>query len=783
MLRRRRAWLGLLGALVLLGGLVGALESRLVVPRPSHLLLDRHGRYLGEVPGEAGELGYWPLPAVLPERVVIATLQTEDRYFYEHAGVRVSSVARAAWQNLKNRRVISGGSTLPMQVARLQHPAARSLRAKLRESLEALLLVRAHGHDVLLRQYLTLAPYGNRVHGVVRAARLYFDKPAEDLSWLQAAFLAALPQQPGRMSPFTADGQQRALHRAHRILAMLRERGLISDEDLRLARASELGLARPAHRDREAMHAVLQWSRRLPARDEVISTATLDLDIQRLTARALRENLAGLAWAQAGNTAAVVTDVATGEVLAYVGSPDYFDVAAHGAIDYLQTKRSPGSALKPFIYALALQRQGHTAASELPDVPTEFASLQGGALVPENITHNFLGPMLLRDALANSRNIPALRLLAAVGVEPVVTLLERGGVSAVSHTPGSYGLTLAIGSLPVTPLELAVLYSALANRGETRPLRYFVSEAKTTPVRVLAPDAAQMVAQILADDEARRPGFPRGNPLEFDYAVAAKTGTSQGYRDAWAAGFSDRLLAVVWVGNHDARRMNLVSGAHGAAPALHRILDETMPLREPFRPAARALAPPATWVAQELCPLSGKLAGPFCPHHRTEWFAPGTEPAAACPYHAAVAIDTRNGLRAGPSCPKALVVTRPMLALGEEYSEWARSQHLELAPQQPSPLCPGELPTAPKIAIREPKTRSRYLFDPDTPHEYSTVRLSAAVTPASEEIVWLVDGSPIARVGWPHEARVSLTPGSHIIRAAFAHRAQISSPVTVVVDD
>lgn len=774
--------IGALAALIAGGLFYRTLDARLLTPHASHLLLDRHGRYLGEVPGTNGDLGYWPLPAALPDKIVVATLETEDRHFYDHPGVYWRSILRAVLQNVRNLRVISGGSTLPMQVARLQHPASRSLWAKAREAAEALLLVREHGHDQLLRQYLTLAPYGNRSHGVVRASRLYFDKPIEDLSWLQASFLAALPQQPGRMSPWTPDGKRRALTRAHRILYALHGRGVITDDELKQAFGSELGLVKAPHRDPAAMHAVLELSRRAP-KGELISTATLDLDIQRLTAKALQDNLAGLAWAQAGDTAGVVVEPSSGEVLAYVGSQDYFDQEARGAIDYLQVKRSPGSALKPFIYALALQRQGHTAASELPDVPTEFPSLNGGAFVPENITHTFLGPMLFREALGNSRNIPALRLLSEVGVDPVLDLLEKGGVTNISHTPDSYGLSLATGALDVTPLELATLYSSLANRGETRPLRYFKDDSKPTGTQLLAPDAAQMITQILSDNDARRPGFPRGNPLEFDYAVAVKTGTSQGYRDAWSAGFSDRLLAVVWIGNHDTRRMNQVAGALGAAPALHRILDSAMPLREPWRAAAVSFAPPATWVAREICPISGKLAGPRCPSHRTEWFSPGTEPAEECGAHAMVALDIRNGLRAGPACPKNVTVTRPMLALSDEYTEWALRNRIDLAPTQESPLCPTGEPKDAAIAIREPRTKARYLFDPDTPREYSTVRLSATVTPATEEIVWLVDGLPAATVGWPHEARISLSPGRHVIRAAFAHAAVQSAPVTVTVDD
>ncbi|MBS1153536.1 MAG: Multimodular transpeptidase-transglycosylase, partial [Myxococcaceae bacterium] len=434
-------------ALAVLTGLSAAyhhaLNPNLITHSPSHLLLDRRGRYLGEVPSSNDALGYWPLPAVLPQKIAIATIETEDRHFHDHAGVHLPSIVRAVLQNLRNFRVVSGASTLPMQVARMQHPASRSLWAKAREAGEALLLIRTHGHDVVLRQYLTLAPYGNRAHGVVRAARLYFDKPAEDLSWQQAAFLAALPQQPGRMSPWTDEGRERALKRSRRILQNLRDRGVITPEEYRQATISNLGLVPRPARKPEAMHAVLAWSRELRKPGApLIATATLDLDLQKIAARAVRENLRRLHWLNATNSAAVVTDVTTGEILAYVGSADYFDEDAKGAIDFLQTKRSPGSTLKPFIYALALEKGSHTAASELPDVPTEFPTLSGGAYVPENMTHTFLGPMLLRQALGNSRNIPALNLLSEVGVEHTLELLERGGVRGVDWSPDRYGLSL-----------------------------------------------------------------------------------------------------------------------------------------------------------------------------------------------------------------------------------------------------------------------------------------------------------------------------------------------------
>jgi penicillin-binding protein 1C len=670
-----------------------------------------------------------------------------------------------------------------MQVARLQHPKSRSLWGKAREAAEAMLLVRNHGHDKLLRQYLTLAPYGNRCHGVVRAARLYFDKPPEDLSWLQAAYLAALPQQPGRMTPWTGDGHALALKRARRILQQLNARGVISDDELHIALNSDLQVVPQPRTHPEAMHAIVALARDVKGGAQVVHHATLDLDVQRIAYRALTENLRRWRRSGAGNTAGVVVDLPTGDILAWVGSADYFDPEARGAIDYLSAKRSPGSSLKPFIYAMALERGTHTAASELPDTPVEFGVARGGTWVPENITHNFLGPMLLREALGNSRNIPALRLLSEVGVDQTVALFDRAGVKGVRYDPDAYGLSLAIGGLHVTPFELASLYTALANRGETIPLRRWLDAPRAPGVRLFAKDAAMLTAHILADPKARRPGFPPGSALDFDYAVGIKTGTSQGYRDAWASAFSDRLLVVAWVGNHDWRRMNLASGATAAAPAVHRILDEVMPRRARHQPVAQEFPLPTGLVEREVCALSGRLPGPGCMHLKTEYFIPGTEPHASCPFHVKVAIDVRNGLRAGPSCPVRFVAKRQMLALPESYAPWAHRQHLSIAPTVESPLCPTSFSNERRVTIREPRPMSRFLFDPDTPRELSTLRLAASVVPATEEVVWLVDGEPIARVGYPHEARWPLTPGQHTIRARLAHSGDMSAPVTVVVDD
>ncbi|WP_084610049.1 penicillin-binding protein 1C [Archangium violaceum] len=786
-MRSRRTRGAAVLALVLLGAGVwfaSSLRDGLLGYEPSRLVLDRRGAYLGEVPGTGGELGYWPVPYVLPERIVQATLVTEDRHFYEHPGVHLPSVGRALVQNVRNLRVISGASTLAMQVARMQTPGERTAWRKVREAVEALLLVHGHGHEKVLRQYLAIAPYGNRVHGVARAARLYFDKPVEDLSWTQAAFLAGLPQLPGRMNPYTEDGLRRARKRGHRILRALHERGALSREELEQSLQADLGLVPRPQRMPEALHAVLEWSGLASARAEPISTATLDLEVQSKVASLLQRNLNRLDGAGAGNTAALVVDTETGDILAYVGSRDFFNQEHRGAIDFVKQRRSPGSTLKPFIYGLALEKGIVTAATELADTPMDVRVENGRSYLPENINHSFLGPMLLREALGNSRNIPALRVLERVGVEPTLRFLEKVGVGGISYEPDRYGLGLAVGNLHVTLEELAELYLVLAHEGETRSLRRFTDEPMAPSRRLMTRESAQLVRHMLSDPLARRPSFPVGSSLDYPYAVAVKTGTSQGYRDAWAMAFSDRLLVAVWVGNHDWRRMNGVGGLLGAANVVHEIFEAVMPGWRPYRPVLDTFPPPTGALAMDVCPLSGRLAGPECPHRKSEWFVPGTAPAESCPFHAKVRLDRRNGLRAGPTCPEREVVTRVMLALPEEYEQWARRQHLDIAPLRESPLCPSRPEELePKVAIREPRGTVRLLYDPDTPASASTLRLAADVTPSTEPIVWMVDGVPVAEVGYPHEFRWSLRPGRHVITAAMVHRPQVSQPVTVVVED
>ncbi|HSM92485.1 MAG TPA: penicillin-binding protein 1C [Anaeromyxobacteraceae bacterium] len=758
------------------------LRSGLASPRPSLLVVDRRGAYLAESAGDGDAFGYWPLPDVLPERIVRATVETEDRRFFTHAGVSPRSLARALWQDLRSLRVVSGGSTLAMQTARLQTPGRRTLLRKVKEMAEALLMVRRHGHERVLRQYLTLAPYGHRVRGVVRAARLYFDKPVEDLSWAQAAFLAALPQAPGRMDPYDAEGRARATRRAHRILRTLRARGAITEDELAQALQADLGIVPKPRRNPAALHAALALAERSASLGGHVRTATLDLEMQEAVARIAAENLGQLRDRDAGNTAVLVVDTSDGAVLAHVGSADYFAEEERGAIDYARVPRSPGSALKPFVYGTALELGTYTVASEVEDTPLDLGDEGGRAWRPENANRQYFGPMLVRQALGNSRNVPALRVAAAVTPARVQALLDRAGLRAAASGEEDPGLAIAIGALPATLEELSAAYLALARGGVAVPLRRFQDEPESEGRRILSAEATALVTDVLSDAEARRPAFPAGGPLDFDHAVAVKTGTSQGSRDAWAVAYSDRLLVAVWVGNHDRRRMAEVTGQTGAAPAVHAVMEALMPLVAPHRPVALSFPLPERLVRRTVCALSGRLASKGCPAVRVEPFVPGTEPTEPCPWHHEVAIDARNGLRAGSTCPPRSVVKRALLDLPERYAGWARAQRLAVAPLRESPLC-RRPDVAAEVALVEPRAGSRFLVDPEAPKELSTIRFAARVAPADEPVVFLVDGVPVAKVGYPHEFRWPAEKGSHVVAAALARRPAVSREVRIVVGD
>ncbi len=764
-------------------------RAELVTPPVSFLLSDHSGRFLGDV-GSDQKLGYgyWPLDEV-PQRVAAATLAIEDHRFNIHPGIDPLAVARAAWQNTKSGHRVSGASTLAMQVARMQDPQARGYGAKISEMWRSLVLTVKFGRGAILSNYLTRVPYGNNFHGIAYAARRYFAKPVDDLSWAEIAFLSAIPQAPTRMNPFRSSGREHAVTRGMQILQLLRSNEVISEAEYALAHAqiAMLTVVATVQRPLSAMHAVLKLEREIESQRTQLTaarhfalTTTIDLDIQRTAALAAFDAVEKGASRGIDNAAVVVVDLASNSVRAWVGSADYFDAQHAGSMDFAEAERSPGSALKPFIYALALENGIITAASILDDLPVRAEGIV-------NADHQYLGPMLVRQALANSRNAPAAMLLSQVGLDQTYGFLRELNLAGGDHSPRTYGLGLAIGAMPVTLENTVRAYTIFARDGELRNLRWLENMVEAPGTRVLSVPTARQINIFLSDPVARLPSFPRMGFSEYPFPVAIKTGTSQGFRDAWTMAYSKRFLVGVWLGNVNAQPMNTVTGGNDAAAVAQRLMLSLHQTQLGGFDDLSFPAPPG-YERVSICALSGKRASVYCERKFDEWFSPNTVPQDVDDVYLYVAVDKRTGTIANRYTPERDMARRTYLNLPPRYSEWALRASLPLLPTQfvsasQKTLFKTRAPVAEEaeVSILAPTDNMRIFRDPEMPADFSSLPLRAVINPGGKQVLWYVDGLPYKLVNSPYTTQWPLKPGVHQFYAEIPNTTIRSAVVKVEI--
>ncbi|HEU4563860.1 MAG TPA: penicillin-binding protein 1C [Gemmatimonadaceae bacterium] len=703
-------------------------------------LLDRSGLVLRTTRAEGGVRARWmPLGEMDPD-LLRAFIATEDRRFLDHHGVDARALARAARDNLRAGRIVSGASTLTMQTARLLTQGRRSWGGKVAQALWAVRLEAHLSKQQILEQYLNRVHLGQGAVGVAAAARLYFGASARELSVGQAALLAGIARAPSRDNPISSP--RAAAARRAVALARMRGAGFIGAEEVRRAAAEPLlGAGRePMFEAPHFTTRVLQWMRAGAAPRNGTVRTSLDLALQHALEDEVRRTVEDVRARGGRHAALVVLDNASGEILAWVGSPDFWSDTA-GQTDMVVSPRQPGSALKPFLYGLAFDG-GFTPATVLADVPRSYATATG-PYRPRNYDQRFRGPVRAREALASSYNVPAVELAERVGVARFLETLHAAGFSSLDRSADHYGLGLALGNGDVTLLELANGYRALAGGGVWRPWRWSAADAAghapDGPARrVMSARAAALVLDILRDPVARIPGFGVETPFDFPFPVAVKTGTSRHFTDNWAVAATGRFTVAVWVGNFSGRPMDGVSGITGAGPLLHRAV-----LLAAARYAPGALATPADAgaVPAEICRLSGLLATPEC-DRMVEWFAPGTAPFRA--------DDWQRGGRT---------------TLPDEYAEWlATSEGAGRAAVMPDDTR-GADGTAPatqpddRFRIVSPQDGDRYRVPPGVEGRYATVALRAAGGRGAGTVRWYVDG---ARTD---ATRLTLLRGEHVVRA------------------
>jgi penicillin-binding protein 1C len=566
-------------------------------------ILDRNGRPLYAFLNTGDQ---WCFPLRLADagpRVVQATLAAEDRHFRWHPGVDPLAVLRAVGQYVSRGDVVSGASTLTMQVVKLREGPARTLGSKVWQALVALRLERHASKDQILEAYLNKAPYGQNLVGCEAAARRYFGKPARELTLSEAALLAGLPKAPSLFMPL--EHAERARSRREYVLARMEGDGVVSAAERERAGKAPLGVK---FNEFPAMAPHLAMRLKPQAASGAVVRTTLDADLQREAERLVGRSVRNVRN-EIGNAAMIVVDVQTAQVLARVGSADFYDTPGGGQVDACLAPRSPGSALKPFTFGLALERGKLYASEMLLDHILDF-----GAFNPENFDRQYRGLVSASDALRSSLNIPAVTVLERLGPAPVHELLTHLGLTTLNKAPDHYGLGLTLGDCEVRLEELAGAYEMLASLGEYRPVRLLANAPEAPARRMLAPGTCAKIYEML---EQPLPSEMEGGvkAAGVKTRVCWKTGTSTGRRDAWAFVFNRQYLVGVWMGNNDARPSQKLFGAWSALPLAGRMFRYLRPTSEPAWPDTSE-----DFVEATVCAVSGLPASKWCFQTRTETF-------------------------------------------------------------------------------------------------------------------------------------------------------------------
>jgi len=626
---------------------IGGVATARYAPKPSlaseaessTAIYDAEGRLLRLALAADDRYRLWvPLERISPQ-LVEAFLLKEDRHFYWHPGVEPFALARAAFRTATGAGPKQGGSTITMQLARLRYRLrTRSIAGKFVQIFRALQMELLYSKREILEAYLNVTPYGANVEGVAAASLIYFGKRAERLSLIESLTLAVIPQAPARRGP-AQNAAENLIAARSRLFDRWSERHAEARESagllkllLNLRTASKLPFLAP--------HAtgmlIARNASAGPTRDSEIHT-TLDLKLQRALERQIQRYVSQARRLGLSNAAAMLVEFRSMDVKAMVGSADFFDGAIDGQVNGALAKRSPGSALKPFIYALAIDQGLIHPRSVLKDAPTAF-----GPFSPENFDGGFVGPVTATDALVRSRNIPAVALAARLHQPGLYDFLLNAGVSRMA-SESHYGLALALGGGEVTMEETVMLYAVLANRGVLRPLRYRAGDRSPVVTRLLSEEASFMTLAMLHEN-------PRPDRIfsgaRTGVRAAWKTGTSWGFRDAWSVGVFGPYVLAVWVGNFSGEGNPALVGAQAAAPLFFRIVDAVSALDPNLsEPQFRM---PSDLIQVEVCAASGDLPNAHCPLRAKTWFIAGKSPIRVSDVHRPVSIDTRTGRQACP---------------------------------------------------------------------------------------------------------------------------------------
>lgn len=673
------------------GGIVIAYYSR-HLPSPTTLIrrdvelstkiYDRNGELLYGVYGEKDRVlvKLDDVPLYLRQ----ATIAMEDQHFYQHKGFDIEGIIRSI-KFIVTGKGLAGGSTLTQQLVKnALLTSERTLTRKIKEFILALQIERRYGKDDILQMYLNEVPYGGQAWGIEAAAQMYFGKHTKDLTLAEAALLAGLPAAPTRYSPY--NDPEAAKWRQEQVLRRMVEDGYITQEEAEQAKAEELKF-KPLGANIRAAHFVMyvrqllaeRYGTKMVEEGGLKVTTTLDVSMQEEAEHIVYDEVNKAKNLLVGNGALLAMDPKTGQILAMVGSKDYFDQSTDGNVNVTLRERQPGSSIKPITYVTAF-KQGYTPATVVMDVRTSFPGGEGlPDYTPENYDGKFRGPMQFRYTLGNSINVAAVKVLKLVGIPAMLDTAHALGITTLNE-PERYGLSLTLGGGEVKLLDMVNAYSTFAAGGiHHQPVAVLKVEDKNGKVleewpssegrRVLTEEQAYLISEILSDNNARLEAFGEWSPLRIaGYQVAVKTGTTDDKRDNWTIGYTPSLAIGVWVGNNDNSPMHprLASGITGAAPIWNRAMTAFLP-RFPKESFQR----PAGIVTATVDKLSGMLPGDGTEETREEIFIAGTEPTEKDNMHQVLEVCTEDGKLATDACEHAgKVEKKSYIILKAQLPEW-----------------------------------------------------------------------------------------------------------------
>ncbi|MBI5361126.1 MAG: penicillin-binding protein 1C [Planctomycetes bacterium] len=748
--------------------------------KQSQVILDRDGNVLRTFLTDDDEWCFYAGLDRMSPFLKNAVIAAEDKRFYSHSGVDIAAVLRAAYLDATKLKIVSGASTIPMQVVKLlEQNDRRNVANKVSEAVKALKMSSEEEKDFVLELYLNIAPFGRNLRGAEAASQYYFGRHASGLSLAEATLLAGLPKAP---SYFRPDRHiERAVERRNFILGRMLGLGMITPEqyDGAVREIPELKL-QPAPFN--APH-FTNFVRALYP-DKAIIVTTLDSRMQGILDNAVSKTVDENYDYGITNGSGVIIENATGAIRAYAGSADFFSKKDSGEIDGVRMKRPPGSALKPFIYSIGIEKGYFTPAGVFYDIPADFSGYS-----PDNYEKNFSGPVSLQEALNRSLNVPAVDALRKTGVNTAIEFMKNCGVTGINRAPGYYGLSFALGSAEISPLELSNAYAVLANSGRFVPYSCIIPEdaGRRTETRenqgrqVLTKEAAYIMAGLLSD-EKKLPAMMKVDGGKKVYPrIAWKTGTSFGNKDAWCAGYNPEFTIVIWYGNFSGRSSPRLTGTQVATPCVFDVFAEIYADRS----MPEWYEEPANVKTREVCVLSGKIPEKFCRNLVTDLYIPGTSAEEPCAIEKEALIDIETGYEVCAACAgkESRIERRDCFNYPTDVAEYlvttgATAKEQLLPPHNPA--CPVAN-VQNKIEIISPRDMSAFALIKGITQETQGIALKARKGGSGNtKVYWFIDGGFYKEAGIHEDVLWKPTIGGH--RISCADETGSSAAVNVEVE-